>query len=204
MRWWFSASMVGSLLLVGVAGARSASCSDFAPELAPLAAQLGPVVGEPRGCAIPAGPGGDTVQLTSTGFAYLRDGTPMFTTGREFWALEPAGMEHWTGTVHMGFAPPSGAAPYGEPGAATLPAPGSYPAVEAVTVLAGPDPADGSLTVRRGPEVYWIAEDSACRHTQVAAGQTLFVRWSEVFAGPGSELLVLDGRACPITGGGPR
>ncbi len=39
---------------------------------------------------------------------------------------------------------------------------------------------------------------------QVAVGQTLFVRRSDAFAGPGAELLVLGEGACPIAEGGPR
>ena len=206
MRSWFGAGIVGSFLLVGVAGANTAGCAEFAPEFAPLAAQLGPLIGEPTGCVGVSGPGGDLVQPTTTGFAYLRagEGVPMFTTGREFWALEPAGLEQWTGTAHLGFAPPNGAAPYESPASLALTPPGSYPRIEAVTVLAGPDVADGVLTVQRGQERYWIAEEAACRHGGVAVGQTLFVRWAGVFGGPGSELLALGEGACPIAEGGPR
>jgi hypothetical protein len=206
MRWLFSAGIVGSLLLAGVASASTVGCSEFAPEFAPLVARLGPMVGEPTGCVPPAGPGGDLVQTTSTGFVYLRAGEslPIFTTGREFWALEPGGMEHWAGTPHLGFAPPGAAAPYGEPAVATLPPPGTYPLAEAVTVMSGPASADGVLTVQRGQDLYWIAEAAACRHTQVEAGQVLFVRWSGAFASPGSELVMLGGGACPILDGGPR
>ena len=90
------------------------------------------------------------------------------------------------------------------PAPVALPAPGTYPLVEPVTALTGSDPVEGSLTVQRGHEVYWLREEPACRHVQVAAVQTLFVRRSDAVAGPGAELLVLGEGACPIVDGGPR
>jgi hypothetical protein len=64
----------------------------------PLSDQLGDVMGQPTECAQPAAESGDTLQLTTTGLAILRQplGIPTFTDGTTHWALTDRGLVDWT------------------------------------------------------------------------------------------------------------
>ena len=196
---------VASLISMTAAGLAlgADSCADFAPAFAPLAERLGPAMGAPTGCPLTGLGGGDLVQMTSTGFAYLRagEGVPMFTTGREFWALEPGGLEHWTGSAHMGFAPP-GAAGSSDAPAAVAPPPGavSYARLEAVTVTGF---ADAAVAVERAGQAYRLDADAACG-LAAADGQTAFVRSPGAFGGPGSALIMPGLGECPVLAAEPR
>src|SRR5688572_13521271 len=87
-----------------VPGVSSACRPDQAATFARLKAQLGDTMGEPLTCVQRDVADGDMVQPTTKGFAYVHQasGPPSFTNGREFWALMPDGVEHWTGSLHGG------------------------------------------------------------------------------------------------------
>ena len=71
----------------------------FGPGLAPLADQLGSIIGRPVECAHRSPENQDVLQQTSTGLAYVRaqTATPIFTDGARHWALTPDGVRCWTG-----------------------------------------------------------------------------------------------------------
>jgi hypothetical protein len=64
-----------------------------------LAFELGPIMGEPLECQYSDEETGDTLQRTTRGLAYYRQGTNVaaFTNGWERWALGPEGLVYWQG-----------------------------------------------------------------------------------------------------------
>lgn len=202
-------AVAGSLSLPAIAAAAAlgrAACPlaptpQFTADFVALKGHLGAAMGEPMDCMRAEG-SPDAVQPTTAGFAYRRgDGPPTFTTGREFWALTPSGLEHWIGTPHSGFNPPAAPATATEP--VTLPPTGTYATVEAVTVLEVDGRADGELVVRRGASSYRLQRGVGCAEASIAIGWTAFIRSPGEFAGEGSELLVSGGGgACPIVESG--
>ena len=195
-------ALVLAALLAGSPRLTSACSPALAPEFAALKAQLGALMGEPTDCPRAEAASGDLLQPTTTGFAYRHaaDGPASFTTGREFWALMPAGVEHWTGSAHLGFAPPSlNPAPAGEAAVGPVPAPGTYPAVEAVTAVEAPDAAAQALLVQGAGGRSLLALAPGCADIAPATGQTLFLRSPDPATGAPAELIALGGGGrCPI------
>ena len=76
---------------------------------AALKARLGDTMGTPLSCER-AGPLGDSLQQTTTGYARYDKvtNTPTFTRGSEHWALTVRGLVHWSGTA---LDPPADAQP---------------------------------------------------------------------------------------------
>jgi hypothetical protein len=163
-------------------------------------------MGDPTECEHAVPNSGDVLQRTTTGLAlYRRDtNTPMFTNGREHWALTPDGVEHWSGW-HGSAAPAGVAAPrIVDEALASLPAAETYTPVEAVTIVDVVGDANRLLVVRRDETVYLIETDGGCAGQPASAGGVAFVVSPNEFAGPDSRLiLTLGGGECPITTGRP-
>ena len=73
--------------------------------------QLGTAMGDPIECEHADVETGDTYQRTTTGLALYRPdtNTPMFTNGREHWALTASGLAYWSGW--HGSAAPAASSP---------------------------------------------------------------------------------------------
>jgi len=75
-----------------------------------LKSRLGDKMGDPLECEHSIHVGGDTRQLTTTGYAYYRrfPNEPAFTNGHDHWALITEGLVYWAGDV---IDPPGTAVP---------------------------------------------------------------------------------------------
>jgi hypothetical protein len=82
--------------------------AEFHFGFAELAAQLGPVMGNPTECEHGDDWSSNTLQATSTGVATYQwcTNTPVFTSGHDHWALMPGGMQHWSGDAGPPRPPP--------------------------------------------------------------------------------------------------
>jgi hypothetical protein len=158
-------------------------------------------MGEPLACAQRDVIGSDVVQLTTKGFAYMHRGSGAlsFTTGHEFWALMPAGIEHWTGSLHGGMDPPSMV-----PGRAALPAITSAPAAEsyatvsAVVLMQAPDAVDGALVIEHDGTLYRMVLEPGEPSLALTVGQPLFIRSAGAFDAADAEV------TAGVSGGGYR
>src|SRR5438067_1100045 len=181
---------------------QSADCAGggsegFAADFVPLKEYVGVPMGDPMDCMRADGAGGDIVQPTTTGLAYRRSGgMPSFTTGREFWTLTPLGIQHWTGSLHTGMDPPAA-----EPSAGSLPMPepGTYPTVEAVTVVQPSENGGDALIVQRGGHLYKIWSVPGCQMMTTPAGGTVFIRWPASAGEQTTDMLSPGNSACPIS-----
>ena len=172
------------------------------PGFAALKAQLGPTMGEPAECEHTNSGTGDTVQRTTTGFAFQRRGSgpPTFTNGREFWALTAGGIERWTSNGHTSFDPPGAATTSSpEPAPELGPLAGTYWSAEAVTLVDALDRAGNAVIVSRRGFLYRVETSGGCPGASSAVGKTVFVLSVGTFAGPGARLIPsLGGSECPV------
>jgi hypothetical protein len=147
---WLSRWVV---LSVVVAALGSVSASDLAfgaqpcsAGVADLQAVIGAtVVGAPVGC-VRQDAAGDLLQVTTTGLAvYQEDGTTLFASGDQHWALTDQGLQTWTANWHNGLLPPAAAPTAAE----TARAPEKVkPAVVHAMTLVREDDASGSAVLR--------------------------------------------------------
>jgi hypothetical protein len=173
----------------------------FLSGFASLQTNLGSSMGEPTECEHVDPVSGDTFQRTTTGLAlYRRDtNTPMFTNGREHWALTSDGLVHWSGW-HGSAAPREVAAPRLVDEAQTPgDAPGTYTHVDAVTIVEVLDDEYVRLVVQRDDVRLLITTDGSCATQRTSTGDIAFVVSPDAFAAPGSRLiLTLGGGECLI------
>jgi hypothetical protein len=75
---------------------------------ADLAAQLGPIMGDPTECEHGDEWTSNTSQITTTGIAEYQwcTNTPVFTREQDHWALMLGGMQHWSGDAGPPRPPP--------------------------------------------------------------------------------------------------
>jgi hypothetical protein len=168
---------------------------------ASLQTSLGSSMGEPTECEHVDPVSGDAFQRTTTGLAlYRRDtNTPMFTNGREHWALTPDGLVSWSGW-HGSAAPREVAAPR-LVDEAQIPgdAAGTYTRVDAVTIINVLDDQYVRLVVQRDETRLLITTDGGCATQRASTGGVAFVVSPDGFAAPGSRLiLTLGGGECLI------
>ena len=177
------------------------------PGFAALKAQLGSTMGEPAECEHINSGTGDTVQRTTTGFAFQRRGSgpPTFTNGREFWALTAGGIEHWKGNGHTSFDPPGAATtPSPEPDAELAPLAGTYWSAEAVTIVDAPDRAGNAVIVSRQGSLYRVETSGGRPGASGTVGKTVFVLSAGPFGGPGARLIpTLGGSECLVASSRP-
>ena len=137
------------VLSVVVAALGSVSASDLAFGAQPCTAALADlqevigarVIGAPVGC-VRQDAAGDLLQVTTTGLAvYQKDGTTLFASGDQHWALSDQGLQTWTANWHNGLLPPVAVPTGAEP--ASAPAQGVSAVVHAMT-LVRVDEASGS------------------------------------------------------------
>ena len=168
---------------------------------ASLQTSLGSSMGEPTECEQVDPVSGDGFQRTTTGLAlYRRDtNTPMFTNGREHWALTPDGLVSWSGW-HGSAAPREVAAPRFVDEAQTPgDAAGTYTRVDAVTIVDVLDDEYVRLVVLRDEARLLITTDGGCATQRTSTGGIAFVVSPDAFAAPGSRLiLTLGGGECLI------
>jgi hypothetical protein len=179
----------------------SACLPEHAATFARLKDQLGDTMGEPLACTQRDAAGGDVVQPTTKGFAYMHrgSGAPSFTTGHEFWALMPAGIEHWTGSLHGGMDPPSMVPGRAAPlESLNAPAAESYATVFSVVLMQAPDPADGALVIEHDGTFYRAVPEPGEPGLGLTVGQTLFIRATGAFDAADAEVIAVG------SGGGYR
>jgi hypothetical protein len=205
-RYAVALAIVASLCSPAVAtradpGCPAGEAPSFALGFADLRAHVGAAMGDPVECEHVEPGAGDSYQRTTTGLALYRHdtNTPMFTNGREHWALTPEGMAHWSGW--HGSAAPSGVAAPRLPDEAQAPATetAAYTRVEAVTVVAVLDDDNRRVAVQKEGATFLITTDGGCAARRTGSGEVAFVVSPGTFAGPNSRLiLTLDGPECPI------
>lgn len=167
----------------------------FVGGFALLREALGATMGDPVECEGGDPVSGDAFQRTTTGLAVYRadTNTAMFTTGREHWALTDTGVAHWTGW-HGSAAPPGvAAARTGGDVQLSMSAVGTYPSVEAVTIVQPLDGVARSVVVRREAERHLLELTPDCGGSSLVEGQVVFVVSSGAFAAPGSRLIAVPG-----------
>jgi hypothetical protein len=192
---------------IALAAQHSSTCAPgqvpaFSLGLASLHARIGSVMGDPLECEHADPATGMTMQQTTTGLALYRSdtNTPMFTNGREHWALTPEGVSHWSGW--HGDAGPFGASTQHAPDDTGAPeVPRAAPArVEAVTIVDVFDGADRRFVIARDQSRYLLRIDTACSMDRFPAGSLAFVvSSSEPDGRAGALLVTLDGVECRIT-----
>jgi hypothetical protein len=173
---------------------------------AELHGQLGTIVGDPIECEHVDAVSGDTYQQTTTGIALYHKNANMalFTNGREQWAITADGLVHWSGwhatAGPLGTAPP----PDDEREQMATASIGSYPRVEAVTMVQALDDDGQRVVVRRAGSSYVVETAGRCSDGQPLDGRTAFIVSPAAFAGPNSWLiLTLGGRECTIAASYP-
>jgi len=153
-------------------------------------------MGDPIECEHVEPGTGDAYQRTTTGLAMYRRDTniPMFTNGQEHWALTASGMAHWSGW--HGSASPPGVDAAQQGSEVQLPAAptGTYPSVEAVTVVDILNEDGLHIVVRRGSTRYLIETDGGCVADSRPVGEEVFVLSPARVAGPESRLILVPGR----------
>jgi hypothetical protein len=180
--------------------------SPFVSAFASLREEVGAAMGQPIECAHADGTTGDAHQQTSTGIAvFKQDGdVAIFTNGREFWRLTPAGLAYWEGW-HGHAGPPNES----ETGPiATVPLSTTsvepYPKVEAVTIAQVLDGESRHMVLQHGGTSYAVEVDSACSDDQPLLGRVIFVISKEDFAERGSRLILrIRGRECVVMASQP-
>ncbi len=174
---------------------------------ASLQTRLGSSMGDPTECERVEPVSGDVFQRTTTGIAlYRRDtNTPMFTNGREHWALTSDGVAHWTGW-HGSAAPLEVAAPrIFDEAQAPVAGVGAYTSVEAVTIVDVLDDNNVRLVVRRDETTFDVKTDGGCAPQRAVPGGVAFVVSPDTFAGPASRLILALGEGdCLIVEASPR
>jgi len=184
----------------GAAACPPGRTPSFLLGFASLQTSLGSSMGEPTECEHVDPVSGDAFQRTTTGLAlYRRDtNTPMFTNGREHWALTSDGLMYWSGW-HGSAAPREGAAPrLVDEAQAPGDAAGAYMRVDAVTIVDVLDDEYVRLVVQREETRLPITTDGGCATQSMSTGGVAFVVSPEAFAGPGSRLILTLGGECQI------
>ena len=197
-------AIMAALATVLQAPARAAQLHDacpagqaptFAAGFAVLQEAIGATMGDPVECERGDLASGDTFQRTTTGLAVYRadTNTAMFTTGRDHWAFTEQGVAHWTGW-HGSAAPPGvAAARTGSEVPLSMSAVGTYPSVEAVTIVQPPDGVARRVVVRREAEQHLLEVGPDCGGSVLVEGQVVFVVSAGAFAAPGSRLIAVPG-----------
>ena len=171
----------------------------FAPDLVPLQASLGDLMGRPAACP-ESDKDGDTLQGTTTGLAIYRpSGMALFASGDQHWALTATGLEAWTGSWHDGFDPPLALSPTDVPESVQSSAV-DVAWVRAVTVLSV-DRAAATLIIQDDTGLqYAVARGAGCPDLAAALGQSVYVRSEGAFGSPGAALvLVQQHETCPVS-----
>jgi hypothetical protein len=100
-RAWAVLTLAATLALPATSEAQA--CAPVAPQLASM---LGSTFGTPTTCAR-LDASGNSLQTTTTGLLIVRpDGTAIFASGDQHWALTDDGLESWIGNWHTGLYPP--------------------------------------------------------------------------------------------------
>ena len=158
----------------GGAGCAEADGPQLAASLTDLHQAVGDAMGSPSGCPL-VDADGDTLQPTTTGLAvHHPNGTSVFVSGEQHWALTAQGLETWTGSWHNGLDPPMTPIPdQHQPEAAEPP----LASIEAVTLVQVRQDAANTIVVEDAQgSLLTVETASGCPDLVAALGDHVFMR----------------------------